>query len=188
MLKMTAKQAIKLTFGDKEKLADAVEFQCKTSHFKFAQGRQLERNEFCVNTIEIYRFGSISVPVSSKVSYFLITYQDHIDFSLFFSTFCGFQGLEHLEVISERSSFGKGLNSVYDPSLIRAREIHHSKIRFTASDFPQLKLLVLEDLQFPNELSTNVDVELEKMALYESGSFFSEICGYDDKGNSFKYS
>ena len=95
--------------------------------------------------------------------------------------------MEHLELVTESSLIGLGLNLTYDPLIKRAREIKASRILFNISDYPQLKSLVLQNLQFPIELSTNVNLKLQKLAIHKDGSFFSEACGYDDKGkNVFK--
>lgn len=85
-------------------------------------------------------------------------------------------------MISTKSLIGNGFNLTFDPSVIRAKEINPSRILFTASDIPYLKSVIIQNLTFPVEFSTHVDIVLEKMALYKTDSFFVDTCACEDKG------
>ena len=80
------------------------------------------------------------------------------------------------------------MDLAYDPSIIRAREIHPPRILFTASDFSQLKSHALDNLGFPIEFYERIDLKLDKMAICKKGSFLGkmiEACGHDERGKSF---
>lgn len=78
------------------------------------------------------------------------------------------ENLSHLLEIANKSSFGKGSQTVFDETVRKAKEITADKLTITGLDFTDIERVLIHNFDIQHQLT----FQLHKLNLYEVGSFF----------------